>query len=110
MEHTSHDAILQDAILQEHILASHVKFERACENILWLNNQLLELHERYEAAKMEGRRSAFYNIRLRMSTMQQVRFMFIHYATKLVEKMKLSNALLGNSETMQDLLERVPTL
>jgi hypothetical protein len=56
------------------------KFQRACEQILLLNNQILDLQSRYDRAVSDRQRSWRYHLRLRIATVEGIRNMYYEYA------------------------------
>ena len=57
------------------------KFERACDQIVLLNNEILDLQSRYDRAASEHQRSWRYYLRLRIATVEGIRDMYHKYAT-----------------------------
>lgn len=65
---------------------TEMKFKRACEQVVLLNDKLEGLQTRYEKARQENHRSFRYNLRLRMATVEGVRNAFYEYACEKAER------------------------
>lgn len=77
-----------DTISSLHVTLSEteLRFRRACEQVVLLNNKLQDLQVRYDRARRDELRSFRYNIRLRMSGVEGVRNAYYEYARQKADK------------------------
>ena len=59
---------------------TEIRFRRACEQIILLNNSLEDLQLRYDKARVDNHKSFLYNLRLQMATVEGVRNSYNEYA------------------------------
>ena len=71
--------------LQEQILHLDSKFQRACSQVLLLNNLVQGLQRRYDRAVRDNLRTYRYALRLRLCTAEGMRNMFYEYASKMAD-------------------------
>ena len=72
---------MEDAAqIQSLILQKDSKFQRACAQVLLLNNLVHELQTRYDRAVQDNRRQYRYTLRLRLCTVEGLRNMYYEYA------------------------------
>ena len=65
---------------------TEMKFKKACEQVVLLNDKLEGLQRRYDKARNENHRSFRYNLRLKMATVEGVRNAFYEYACEKAER------------------------
>lgn len=66
--------------IQSLILQKDNKFQRACAQVLLLNNLVQELQTRYDRAVQDNHRQYRYTLRLRLCTVEGLRNMYYEYA------------------------------
>ena len=77
-----------------YLKATNRKFQRACKQILILDNVIVDTKSRYQSATTENRRSFRYCLLLKITTLERIRNMFYDYATEKAEEMEeLKNRL-----------------
>ena len=81
-------AILRTDQLTTQIRMLDMKFRRACDQILLLNNQIDDLQTRYNRAMKANRRSFRYSLRLQLATLEGVRNMFYEYASRRADELE----------------------
>ena len=69
-------------ILQVQVLQMDAKFQKACEQVLVLNNMLKELQIRYDRAARDNLRTYRYALRLRLCTVEGLRNTLYDYVTQ----------------------------
>lgn len=98
MEHESVDmsrAVLpmetiDSGALQEKLNDAQLKFERACQQIVLLDQKIKDLEVRYKRAVKVKQNSFRYNLRLKLSVFTGIKMMYHHYAgTKADELTRL---------------------
>ena len=82
----------QVAILTAMIDAEDIKFRSVCAQLVLLNNQVREVHARYQRAMAAGRLSFRYSLRLRMTTLEKVRDLYTKYAHELAARIDAMEA------------------
>lgn len=65
---------------------TELRFKKACEQVVLLNDKLMGLQVRYDRARQENSRSFRYNLRLRMATVEGVRNAYYEYACEQAER------------------------
>lgn len=87
--HVAMDTIDRGA-LQEKLNDSQLKFERACQQIVLLDQKIKDLEVRYKQAVKRKQNSFRYNLRLKLSVYTGIKMMYHHYAgTKADELTRL---------------------
>ena len=69
-------------ILQVQVLKMDAKFQKACEQVLVLNNMMKELQIRYDRAARDNLRTYHYALRLRLCTVEGLRNTLYDYVTQ----------------------------
>ena len=70
----------------------NMKFQRACQQFLILDNVIVDTERRYQSATTEGHQSSRYCLRMKIAILEEIRDMFSEYATEKVKEMqKLKN-------------------
>jgi len=69
-------------LLQVQVLQMDSKFQKACEQVLVLNNMLRELQIRYDRAARDNLRTYRYALRLRLCTVEGLRNTLYEYVTQ----------------------------
>ena len=83
------DIIGRDA-LQDKLNDAQLKFERACQQIVLLDQKIKDLEVRYKRAVRRKQNSFRYNLRLKLSVFTGIKMMYHHYAgTKADELTRL---------------------
>ena len=83
------DIIDKDA-LQDKLNDAQLKFERACQQIVLLDQKIKDLEVRYKRAVRRKQNSFRYNLRLKLSVFTGIKMMYHHYAgTKADELTRL---------------------
>lgn len=77
--HIAMDTIDRGA-LQEKMNDSQLKFERACQQIVLLDQKIKDLEVRYKQAVKRKQNSFRYNLRLKLSVFTGIKMMYHHYA------------------------------
>ena len=65
--------------VQALILQKDAKFQKACAQVLLLNNMVQDLQTRYDRAVKENMRQYRYTLRLRLCTVEGLRNMYYEY-------------------------------
>ena len=60
--------------------ATDRRFQRACRQLVMLNNRLEDLNTQYRRCRRNNRRGLRYGVRLQLSTVEGLRNMFYEYA------------------------------
>ena len=66
--------------IQALILQKDGKFQKACAQVLLLNNMVQDLQTRYDREVKENQRQYRYTLRLRLCTVEGLRNMYYEYA------------------------------
>ncbi|KAI8779290.1 hypothetical protein BgiMline_020601 [Biomphalaria glabrata] len=74
-------------ILEEKINEARSKFERACQQIVLLDQKIKDLEIRYKRAVKNKKNSFRYNLRLRLSVVTGVKMMYHHYASTKADEL-----------------------
>ncbi len=77
------------------------KFEKACQQIILLDQQIRDLEVRYKRAVKYKKNSCRYNLRLKLSVVTGVKMMYHHYATtkaEEIQKMRRQMGMIGEEE------------
>ena len=75
--------------IQTLILQKDSKFQRACAQVLLLNNMVQELQTRYDRAVTQNSRQYRYTLRLRLCTVEGLRNMFYEYACHSADEIEV---------------------
>nr|KAG5706684.1 hypothetical protein BaRGS_005754 [Batillaria attramentaria] len=85
--------------LDEKMSEARTKFEKACQQIVLLDQKIRDLEVRYKRAVKNKKNSFRYNLRLRLSVVTGVKMMYHHYAsTKAEELTRLRRQLVEESQ------------
>ena len=74
--------------IQSLIVQKDGKFQRACAQVLLLNNLVQELQTRYDRAVLDNRRQYRYTLRLRLCTVEGLRNMYYEYACQSADEIE----------------------
>ncbi len=74
--------------IQSLIVQKDSKFQRACAQVLLLNNLVQELQTRYDRAVQDNRRQYRYTLRLRLCTVEGLRNMYYEYACQSADEIE----------------------
>lgn len=74
--------------LQAEIYHEDAKFQRACSQVLVLNNFVQDLQKRYDRAVKENNRFYRYTLRLRLCSVEGIRNMYYEYAQATADKIE----------------------
>ena len=81
---------------QIEMLKTNIQFESVCEQIRLLNHRLDALQTRYSRATSGSNNRARYTLRLQVSTLENIRNMFVEYASSKADHLiKLQCQLSG---------------
>lgn len=75
--------------IQAIILQKDSKFQRACAQVLLLNNMVQELQTRYDRAVVQNSRQYRYTLRLRLCTVEGLRNMYYEYACQSADEIEV---------------------
>ena len=75
--------------IQSLILQKDSKFQRACAQVLLLNNLVEELQTRYDRAVKDSRRQYRYTMRLRLCTVEGLCNMYYEYACQSADEIEV---------------------
>ena len=82
--------MMDSSHLQDKLNDAQLKFERACQQIVSLDQKIKDLEVRYKRAVKNKQNSFRYNLRLRLSVFTGIKMMYHHYAgTKADELTRL---------------------
>jgi len=73
--------------LDEKMCEARTKFEKACQQIVLLDQKIRDLEVRYRRAVKNKKNSFRYNLRLRLSVVTGVKMMYHHYASTKAEEL-----------------------
>ncbi|CAL1529766.1 unnamed protein product [Lymnaea stagnalis] len=88
-------------ILEEKMNEARSKFERACQQIVLLDQKIKDLEIRYKRAVKNKKNSFRYNLRLRLSVVTGVKMMYHHYASTKAEELTRLRRLVPTSESSE---------
>ena len=71
---------LYDKLCQ--LSAENAKFQKACDQLILLDNRERDLQTRYRRAKAEHNRSMRYSIRMQLAGVSSVKLMYYRYSEK----------------------------
>ncbi|GFS20893.1 hypothetical protein ElyMa_001582400 [Elysia marginata] len=74
-------------LLDDKMNEARSKFERACQQIVLLDQKIKDLEVRYKRAVKNKKNSFRYNLRLRLSVVTGVKMMYHHYASTKAEEL-----------------------
>ena len=80
---------------QIELLKTNIQFESVCEQIRLLNQRLDALHTRYSRACNENHKRGRYTLRLQVSTLENIRNMFVEYASSKADQLIRLQCQLG---------------
>jgi len=80
-------SMVDNAYLQEKLSDAQGKFDRACQQIVLLDQKIKDLEVRYKRALKHKRHSFRYNLRLRLSAVTGVKMMYHHYASTKADEL-----------------------
>lgn len=87
------------------------KFDRACQQIILLDQKIKDLEVRYRRAVKNKKNSFRYNLRLRLSVVTGVKMMYHHYASTKAEEINKLRRLVQQAEQPEvDMMPRGVTL
>lgn len=86
-------------MLEEKMNEARTKFERACQQIVLLDQKIKDLDIRYRRAVERKKNSFRYNLRLRLSVVTGVKMMYHHYASTKAEEVTRLRRMLSARET-----------
>ena len=64
------------------------RFQRACRQLVMLNNRLEDLNTQYRRCPRNNRRGLRYGVRLQLSTVEGLRNMFYEYACQRADELE----------------------
>lgn len=92
-------AMMAHLHVTEQMREAQAKFEKACHQIVLLDQKIRDLEVRYKRAVKNKKHSFRYNLRLRLSVVTGVKMMYHHYAsTKAEELDQLRRQMVGRRE------------
>lgn len=74
--------------IQNIIVQKDSKFQKACAQVLLLNNLVQDLQTRYDRAVQDSRRQYRYTLRLRLCTVEGLRNMYYEYACQSADEIE----------------------
>ncbi|RUS73487.1 hypothetical protein EGW08_018747 [Elysia chlorotica] len=86
-------------LLEEKMNEARSKFERACQQIVLLDQKIKDLEVRYRRAVRNKKNSFRYNLRLRLSVVTGVKMMYHHYASTKAEELARLRRQIPQAET-----------
>ena len=75
-----------DPLMASDLTDAQQKFDKACQQIVLLDQQIRDLEVRYRRAVKNKKNSFRYNLRLKLSVVTGVKMMYHHYATTKAEE------------------------
>ena len=78
---------MNQAEVNDKIEEAQQKFEKACLQIVLLDNQIRDLEVRYKRAVKNKKNSFRYNLRLKLSVVTGVKMMYHHYASTKADEL-----------------------
>mgnify|MGYP000019394817 FL=1 len=78
---------VDSAYFQEKLVDAQVKFEKACQQIVLLDQKIKDLEVRYKRAVKHKKNSFRYNLRLRLSVVTGVKMMYHHFASTKADEL-----------------------
>lgn len=85
--HPAEVVVMDTQMLEEKVSEARSKFERACQQIVLLDQKIKDLEVRYRRAVKNKKNSFRYNLRLRLSVVTGVKMMYHHYASTRAEEL-----------------------
>uniref|UniRef100_A0A0B7ADZ9 Uncharacterized protein n=1 Tax=Arion vulgaris TaxID=1028688 RepID=A0A0B7ADZ9_9EUPU len=85
-------------MLEEKMNEARSKFDRACQQIILLDQKIKDLEVRYRRAVKHKKNSFRYNLRLRLSVVTGVKMMYHHYASTKAEEINKLRRLVQEVE------------
>lgn len=86
------------------LLKAESSFQRACEQIVFLNKKLDELQLRYDRANKEGNKSFRYSLRLKIAAGEGLRNTYYEYACRKADLVSSLRCTLFGNQT-EDMME-----
>lgn len=83
----STSAMVDNAYFQEKLIDAQSKFEKACQQIVLLDQKIKDLEVRYKRAVKHKKNSFRYNLRLRLSVVTGVKMMYHHFASTKADEL-----------------------
>uniref|UniRef100_A0A0L8GVD3 Uncharacterized protein n=1 Tax=Octopus bimaculoides TaxID=37653 RepID=A0A0L8GVD3_OCTBM len=80
---------MDQLLVTEQMREAQSKFEKACHQIVLLDQKIRDLEVRYKRAVKNKKNSFRYNLRLRLSVVTGVKMMYHHYASTKAEELDL---------------------
>ena len=81
--------------VQDRLQDVELKFKKACQQIILLDQQIRDLEVRYKRAVKNKKNSFRYNLRLKLSVVTGVKMMYHHYASTKAEDIQRMRRQLG---------------
>ena len=82
-------------VLQNKLNDAQLKFRKACQQIILLDQQIRDLEVRYKRAVKNKKNSFRYNLRLKLSVVTGVKMMYHHYASTKGDEIERMRQRLG---------------
>lgn len=89
--------------IEEEIATKKICFNKACKQMILLNEKMHLLMERYYRAERAGHRSLRYNLRLRIAIVDALRRVYFEYASVKKEEADTMLELLNNREKAEQM-------
>lgn len=83
----STSVVVDNAYFQEKLIDAQAKFEKACRQIVLLDQKIKDLEVRYKRAVKHKKNSFRYNLRLRLSVVTGVKMMYHHFASTKADEL-----------------------
>ena len=69
----------------DHYTKLQGKFQKACSQVILLNNQITDAQVRYNRASRQGNKAYMYQARMRLMTLEGVRNTIYQYASRMAD-------------------------
>ena len=89
-------------VMQDKLNDAQLKFRKACQQIILLDQQIRDLEVRYKRAVKNKKNSFRYNLRLKLSVVTGVKMMYHHYATTKGDEIEKIRQQLGIEDDEDD--------
>ena len=83
---TDKDMLEKAKSIQMMIRQEYIKFQKACRQVVLMNNQVKEISTRYKRVVRDNLRNYRYLLRLRLCTAEGLRNMYHEYSCRQAEK------------------------
>ena len=83
---TGNDMLEKAKSIQMMIRKEYIKFQKACRQVVLMNNQVKEISTRYKRVVRDSLRNYHYLLRLRLCTVESLRNMYHEYSCRQTEK------------------------